>query len=137
MPPASPQLRKPIISPSMLPEGDRTNINGPSLIAAPDWLPGRLGSFYLYFAHHHGSYIRLAFADDPAGPWTVHPRGSLRLADAPGCRDHVASPDVHVDHERREIRMYFHGVSARDSRQLSFMARSKDGLSFSAATHPL
>ncbi|TGP23371.1 hypothetical protein, partial [Mesorhizobium sp. M1D.F.Ca.ET.234.01.1.1] len=53
----------PIITPGMLPGDDGANINGPSLIRVPDWLPGRLGAYYLYFAHHTGTYIRLAFAD--------------------------------------------------------------------------
>lgn len=55
------------------------NIQGPSLIRVPDWVGGRLGRYYLYFAHHKGSYIRLAHADDLLGPWTVHPPGSLQL----------------------------------------------------------
>jgi hypothetical protein len=45
----------------------------------PDWVAGRLGAYYLYFADHKGSYIRLAYADHPAGPWTVYPPGSLHL----------------------------------------------------------
>jgi hypothetical protein len=40
-----------------------SNINGPSLIRAPEWLPNRLGRYYLYFAHHQGKFIRLAYAD--------------------------------------------------------------------------
>ena len=35
--------------------------------------------YYLYFAHHKGSYIRLAFADAVAGPWTVYEPGVLSL----------------------------------------------------------
>src|SRR5205807_6327614 len=37
------------------------------------------GDYYLYFADHKGSYIRLAYADRPTGPWAVHPPGSLHL----------------------------------------------------------
>jgi hypothetical protein len=55
------------------------NIQGPSLIRAPDWVEGRLGRYYLYFADHKGRYIRLAYADDLLGPWTVHPPGSLQI----------------------------------------------------------
>jgi len=55
------------------------NIQGPSLIRVPDWVEGRLGRYYLYFADHKGSYIRLAYADDLLGPWTVHPPGSLQI----------------------------------------------------------
>src|SRR3954451_6125818 len=68
----------PIISPSLHPSIG-VNIQGPSAIRVPDWVRGRLGDYYLYFADHKGRYIRLAYADDPAGPWTVHPPGSLHL----------------------------------------------------------
>ena len=55
------------------------NIQGPSLIAVPSWIPDRLGNYYLYFADHKGRYIRLAYADELVGPWTVHVPGSLQL----------------------------------------------------------
>ena len=70
---------RPIITPQL----DATlgpNIQGPSLIRVPDWIPGRLGRYYLYFADHKGRYIRLAFADHLIGPWRVHVPGSLQLA---------------------------------------------------------
>ena len=71
-------VNAPIISPHLHPSIG-VNIQGPSLIRAPDWLPGRLGAYYLYFADHKGSYIRLAYADAVTGPWQVHPPGSLHL----------------------------------------------------------
>ena len=55
------------------------NIQGPSLIAVPSWIPNRLGNYYLYFADHKGRYIRLAYADELNGPWIVHVPGSLQL----------------------------------------------------------
>lgn len=55
------------------------NIQGPSLIRMPDWVPGRLGRYYLYFADHKGRYIRLAYADNVLGPWKVYVPGSLQL----------------------------------------------------------
>ncbi len=55
------------------------NIQGPSLIAVPSWIPDRLGNYYLYFADHKGRYIRLAYADELVGPWSVHVPGSLQL----------------------------------------------------------
>jgi hypothetical protein len=58
------------------------NIQGPSLIRVPDWVPNPLGRYYLYFADHKGSYIRLAHADAVEGPWRVHAPGSLDLADS-------------------------------------------------------
>jgi hypothetical protein len=121
----------PIIRPGMdAAQGGRigSNINGPSLIQTPGWLPNRLGRYYLYFGDHHGTYIRLAYADRLEGPWTVYTPGTLQLEQCP-CQDHIASPDVHVDHITRQIRMYYHGpVNARE--QKSFVALSGDGISF-------
>ena len=127
------------------------NINGPSLIRAPDWLPNAPGRYLLYFADHHGTYIRLAYADSLTGPWRTHEPGTLRLEQTPfphttdefNLQDprvaaglerghvypHIASPDVHVDEQRREIRMYFHGALS-DGRQRTRAARSRDGLHF-------
>jgi hypothetical protein len=127
----------PILRPEMLPGNDGANINGPSLIRAPSWLTNRLGAYYLYFAHHSGKYIRLAYADRLEGPWKIHEPGSLQLKEAPGCTGHIASPDVHVDEARREIRMYFHGPSKAQKGQKSFVAVSKDGLSFKASDEVL
>ena len=70
-----------MISPLSHPEAG-PNIQGPSLIKVPEWIMDPLGKFYLYFADHKGAYIRLAYADDPRGPWTLHTPGSLQLADS-------------------------------------------------------
>ena len=72
-------LDGPIISPDLHPSIG-VNIQGPSLIRVPDWVEGRLGAYYLYFADHKGNYIRLAYSDALTGPWRVHPPGSLHLA---------------------------------------------------------
>src|SRR5436190_17801802 len=69
----------PIIRQAMLPGKDGQNINGPSLIRVPDWVEKPLGKYYLYFAHHRGKYIRLAYADRLQGPWTIHKPGTLSL----------------------------------------------------------
>ncbi|MEM7078285.1 MAG: hypothetical protein AAF513_06605 [Pseudomonadota bacterium] len=58
------------------------NIQGPSLIAVPDWVENRLGNYYLYFADHKGAYIRLAYADALTGPWRIHVPGALQLPDS-------------------------------------------------------
>ncbi len=110
------------------------NINGPSLIRVPDWVERPLGRYYLYFAHHVGKHIRLAHADRLCGPWKVYTPGVLSLEDS-FCTGHVASPDVHVDDERREIRMYYHGPSPVE--QLTHVAVSRDGLSFRARPETL
>ena len=144
------------------------NIQGPSLIRVPDWAEGRLGRYYLYFADHKGSYIRLAYADDLLGPWTVYPPGSLQLGESRFPAEplestpeqveaaiarirstginldglghdlakemtwpHIASPDVHVDHENERIVMYFHGLESF-GRQLTRVATSRDSIHFEA-----
>jgi hypothetical protein len=107
------------------------NINGPSLVRAPDWLPGRLGRYYLYFADHNGTFIRLAYAERLAGPWKIHEPGTLRLAQT-ACRGHIASPDIHLDENNRQVIMYFHGPVAGEPEQKTFRAVSRDGLHFTA-----
>ena len=124
---------EPIIVPHM---DDRMgdNINGPSAIRVPAWLPEPLGKYYLYFADHDGDYLRLAYADEIAGPWRMHTPGVLALNQS-GFAGHIASPDVHVDHERQQIRMYFHGCDAGSTEggeQFTRVALSSDGLNFDA-----
>jgi len=127
----------PIISREMLSGADGENINGPSLIRVPEWITNRLGTYYLYFAHHNGKYIRLAYADHLDGPWRIYQPGVLPLEEATGCTGHVASPDAHVDAEHKTIRLYFHGPARDGTGQKSFVALSNDGLHFKAAPNPL
>src|SRR5437762_11075639 len=82
------------------------NLNGPSLILVPDWVEKPLGRYYLYFAHHQGKFIRLAYANQLTGPWKLYEPGTLHLDEVRACHDHIASPDVHADQETRQIRMY-------------------------------
>lgn len=134
-PPAAPRVLRlpgnPIIRPHM-DERMGDNINGPSLIRVPSWASGALGRYYLYFGHHDGGYIRLAFADELAGPWRMHAPGVLPLA-ASGFTGHLASPDVHVDERERRIRLYFHGSNTPTGgggEQTTRLALSPDGLRF-------
>ena len=123
----------PLITPEMG-EGIGGNINGPSLIRVPDWVENSLGKYYLYFAHHQGKFIRMAYADDVRGPYTVHSPGVLDLEDTVFLR-HIASPDVHIDGENQVIYMYYHGAGAKNPHalpygQMTCYAESKDGLCF-------
>lgn len=74
-------LDRPIIGPDLHASLGR-NIQGPSLIRVPGWVRDPLGRYYLYFADHKGSYIRLAYADSLTGPWTVHGPGALHLRES-------------------------------------------------------
>lgn len=113
------------------------NIDGPSVIKAPAWLPNPLGKYYMYFGHHRGTYIRLAYADRPEGPWHIYKPGTLRLDQMQHCHNHVASPDALDDTGNERLLLYFHcpieavGVKrARPYAQITFVATSKDGLHF-------
>ena len=57
------------------------NVNGPSVIRVPPWIEHPLGRYYMYFAHHKGTYIRLAYADSLNGPWRIYEPGVLKVGD--------------------------------------------------------
>ena len=124
-------------NPIITPESDPSilgNINGPSLIKVPDWIENPLGRYYLYFAHHQGKFIRLAYADEVTGPYTVYTRGVLPM-DETDFERHIASPDVLIDDEVRVIRMFYHGagftgLKHENLNQNTCYAESSDGLSF-------
>jgi GH18 family chitinase len=149
------EARTLIISPETM--GKTTeNINGPSLIRIPDWIPTEQradpeANYYLYFANHGGSYIRMAWAKNVLGPYTIYNRGTQD--NKSGVLDyheinnqtqhmkigyHIASPDVHVDAENHRIIMYYHsdmkwnnaGVKGSQG-QFTGVAVSDDGLDFS------
>ena len=123
------------------------NINGPSLIKVPDWMVQPLGRYYLYFGHHFGDHIRMAYADDLRGPWRIYEGGVLHLAQTPlpterpdvpqpqwavargvdGLYPHISSPDVHVDAQQHLLIMYLHGLD-HDGEQRSLRATSRDGV---------
>ena len=53
-----------------------SNINGPSVIRVPDWIPAAerinpSANYYMYFANHTGDDIRLAWSDSVTGTWTL------------------------------------------------------------------
>ncbi|MDF7798619.1 hypothetical protein P4C99_04045 [Pontiellaceae bacterium B1224] len=142
------------------------NINGPTVIRIPDWIPADERAdpsavYYVYFAHHDGEYIRMAWAAEIAGPWTLYDVGTgVALGDR-GVLDlggttmdvgngivipnnHLASPNAHVDDENQRIILYFHngpgltvdGVD-QGSAQKTFVATSDDGLEFAGKVEPV
>jgi hypothetical protein len=138
------------------------NINGPSLVRVPDWLPPDQRAdpearYYCYFASHYGRVIRLAWATYITGPYhlfqpkhgvldvtqpiTFTNGGQLLPSDC-------ASPDVIIDHEKQEFMLFFHcgrstnvpeavmGTGWFDTGpQISYVATSKTGLNFNGGDH--
>lgn len=110
----------PLVTVSSAPSvGD--NVNGPSIIRVPPWVKKPLGRYYMYFAHHKGQYIRLAYGDSLRGPWKVYIPGVLNVSATAFFRSqpdppntglpytHVASPEIYVDNAHKKIVMWVHG----------------------------
>jgi hypothetical protein len=98
------------------------NINGPTVIRVPAWVKQPLGRYYMYFAHHMGTSIRLAYADSIAGPWKIYESGVAPVAETAFFRPqpdppenlenfytHVASPEIYIDPNRQRLVLWFHG----------------------------
>lgn len=136
-------------------ETDGKNINGPCVVKLPDWLPvekrvDKRAKYYLYFAHHHGKYIRLAWSEKVTGPYQLvddsplygeRANAALSLKKIPPVigevttGNHVASPVVVIDDERREFKLYYHAPAQYKNKgkrinQVTFFATSPDGLQF-------
>jgi hypothetical protein len=99
-----------------------SNVNGPTVIRVPDWVPNPLGRYYMYFANHMGEFIRLAYADKITGSWRIYEPGVLHVRNTAMARPgpdpketlddfytHVASPEILIDHEQKRFVMWFHG----------------------------
>jgi hypothetical protein len=98
-----------VYAPGSLQLADSTLITEP-----PAASPEQLDELEARYVHHLGAA-----------------RAAVVLIDA--TTPHIASPDVHVDEERQQVVMYFHGL-ARLGVQLTKVATSSDGLTF--AGHP-
>ncbi len=98
------------------------NVNGPTVVRVPDWVERPLGRYYMYFANHMGDFVRFAYADALAGPWTIHEPGVLHVRDTAFFRPqpdprgpiadfytHVASPEILIDAGRKRFVMWVHG----------------------------
>ena len=114
---------------------DGNNINGPSFIKVPEFVSNPLGKYYMYFGHHNGKYIRMAYSEeDILGPYILYNEGKgvLSLENTPG-HDHISSPDAVIDEQNKRFILYYHCPYKNKngkSPQSTFIAHSKDGLHF-------
>lgn len=140
-------------------EDEGENINGPTVIRVPDWISldhraDSTANYYLYFAHHDGEYIRMAWAAEIEGPWHLYhiggdvQRGERGVLDNGGKDinldhglsikfNHLASPDAFVDDQNKRIILYFHSGPSTyvdDEKvsisQVTWVATSPYGLDF-------
>ena len=133
------------------------NINGATMVRLPDWLPPAKrvhpeAAYYLYFGHHGGRYIRMAWSSSPTGPFTLYqvgdgvPVGDRGVLDM-GAEDvlpaeanptyrvkgHISSPEVLVDDVNQRFVLFFHGIGRGGIgtfAQYTMPALSPDGLEF-------
>lgn len=125
----------------------------------------------MYFSHHKGEYIKMAYSDSINGRWTIYNDKILSLKNSTlityrttqsNLKDvfnhnnsnetfallsqldfkknntsvdsndpHIASPEIIINNESKEIVMFFHGMVSGNI-QKSKIAISKDGLNFNA-----
>jgi hypothetical protein len=158
---------EPIITESMFTAAGATDregedINGPGVLRVPDWISAENRTdpsavYYLYFAHHQGNYLRMAWSAALEGPWHLYrtgtgipvgARGVLDLGSSDSIdignnitvRSHVASPEVFADDANQRIIMYFHAPSnynGSSAGQRSYAATSPYGLDFNGAIEPV
>jgi hypothetical protein len=137
------------------------NVNGPTLIRVPAWVKHPLGRYYLYFAHHRGEFVRMAYANSLVGPWKIYEPGVQHVRDtafdrpdksvSSGLYTHVASPEAYVDNNKKRILLWSHGFwtegktppNPGDPRpwlqqnsygQFTQVAESEDGIHFKSHT---
>ena len=145
---------------------DGEDINGPCVIRLPEWLPIEkrvhpTAKYYLYFGHHHGAYIRMAWAENLNGKWTLYnadstvlplKRGVLGLYNkkngkniTPGnnieISSHIASPVVLIDNIKKQFILFFHGqtklISETKNDQRTFVCYSNNGVDFQKNISPV
>ena len=142
---------------------DGSNINGPSVVRIPEWVADKdkahpSAVYYMYFGHHGGKYIRLAWSEKIEGPWTIFNTGSnddsrvngrgvldlgsddeIKFNNGIRIYNHIASPDIVIDNENKKFILYFHGPTKSSTEgdkhfdtwyQMSFVSTSKNGLNF-------
>lgn len=105
------------------------NVNGPTVIRVPAWVQRPLGKYYMYFANHMGTFVRLAYADALTGPWTIFEPGVLNVDATAFSREqpdpvetlddfytHVASPELMIDVAHQRLVLWTHGWWTRGER---------------------
>ncbi len=48
------------------------SLASPTVVRVPKWIKKPLGKYYLYFSHHKGEYIKMAYSDSINGRWTIY-----------------------------------------------------------------
>ena len=86
----------------------------------------------LLFSDHQGKYLRLAYSDNMNSEWKISKTKILEIKKFKKILyDHIASPEIYLDHKNKNVCIYFHSRSRRFGReQLTFVATSKNGIDY-------
>jgi len=119
-----------IISKLNLPRDVSDNINGPVCLKTPDFIKNPVGKYLLYFAHHGGEFIRIAYSEEIFSGWKFLCHKINTVGEGKNFHDHVASPDIFIDSIENNIYMFFHSRIQGSRKQETFLSKSKDGINF-------
>lgn len=119
-----------IISKMNLPKVMSDNINGPSCLRTPNFIKNPVGKYLLYFAHHTGEFIRIAYSEDIFTGWKILDHKINNVSEEKEFHDHVASPDIYVDNIEKSVYMFFHSRIKGSRKQKTFLSKSNDGINF-------
>jgi hypothetical protein len=121
-----------ILSNSIIKNEFLDNINGPCCIRVPKFVNNSPGKYLLYFAHHSGEFIRLAYSNLLFQDWRILDTQICPVNEAVDFYDHVASPEVHINENEKKIYLFFHSRQIGSRFQCTFLATSKNGITFSS-----
>jgi hypothetical protein len=123
--------RQPIINIENVPEAFGTNFSGATVFLNPGYLDSSIYARYImYFAHHSGTFIRIATSNNPFSGWAFPNLEILKIGKFNEFHDHIASPEVFLDHESKTLNLFFHSRINGSREQQTFLAKSKDGVKF-------
>jgi hypothetical protein len=123
--------RLPLFNQENTPVAFGGNFSGCTFFVNPGYLDSRFYNQYvLYFAHHSGNFIRVATSKNIYGDWTFPNLEILKIENFNEIHDHIASPEVFLDQESKTLNLFFHSRVPGSREQQTFLATSKDGVSF-------
>ncbi len=121
-----------MFDPKILPKKQRGSICNPCIIRTPAWFKKKLGKYYLYFADHRGTFIKLLFSNDLNKNWKFLNKKILNIKSKSklDAYNHIASPEVFINNKEKKIYMFTHSHSRSKIGQWTYLSISNDGINF-------
>lgn len=106
------------------------NINGPCCIKVPSWVKNKIGNYILYFADHNGTSIKAAYSNNLTGKWKIYKKNFLSINSFEDAINHIASPEIFIDHKNKLFYMLTHSHSKTKKGQWTYLSTSRNGINF-------